>query len=167
MCTRTRPYTTATRHSCIAPAYGGRRPPRHLKGSKQLVRYSNQLRVSRIFYNETRTTAVWARQLSGVPGAKRSRITPAFAVLQRVRVADMLRPTTPVPTQPASRPTSAPSSSSRTVPLTHISESNLGIPCRRLSGQALATTGLANISTKLYLRHFLKTRLVHTYSRTG
>ena len=51
----------------------------------------------------------------------------------------MLRPTTPVFTQSAVRPTSNPSRSSPTVPLANSSESNLGLSCRRLSGQTLAS----------------------------
>jgi len=42
-------------------------------------------------------------QLSGVPGAKRSKKTPAFAVMQTVRVADLQPMTTPARSTP-SRP---------------------------------------------------------------
>ena len=63
--------------------------------------YFYQLLLPRIQLQCTRTNAAWAIQRSGVPGAKRSKKTPAFAVMQRVRVADMLRPPTPTPITPA------------------------------------------------------------------
>jgi len=56
---------------------------------------SGSLRVRRnhrILSPRERTRASWAYRLSGVPGAKRSKKTPAFAAFRVVRVAD-LQPT--------------------------------------------------------------------------